>query len=56
MGLLEEDSRGASLTNMLQQLDRFLLEKMSQDYRSIHPYSNALGHVSTSAEGWVPPD
>ncbi|KAM3069667.1 poly(A)-specific ribonuclease [Clarireedia jacksonii] len=50
MGLLEEDSRGASLTNMLQQLDRFLLEKMSQDYRSIHPYSNALGHaLSTSA-------
>jgi PAB-dependent poly(A)-specific ribonuclease subunit 2 len=46
LGLLEEDAPGASLTNMLQSLNRFLLDKLAQDYRSIPPHSAAFDQVS----------
>jgi PAB-dependent poly(A)-specific ribonuclease subunit 2 len=45
LGLLEEDAPGASLTNMLQGLNRFLLDKIAQDYRSIPPHSAAFDQV-----------
>lgn len=45
LGLLEEDSPGTPLTSMLQGLNRFLAEKLIQDYRSVIPYSNAFEQV-----------
>jgi PAB-dependent poly(A)-specific ribonuclease subunit 2 len=45
LGLLEEDSPGSSLTTMLQGLNRFLLERITQDYRSIPPHSSAFDQV-----------
>jgi len=64
LGLLEEDAPGASLTNMLQGLNRFLLDKIAQDYRSIPPHSAAFDQVSlfsilellsNSLRFWPPP-
>ncbi|CAG8983942.1 hypothetical protein HYALB_00006910 [Hymenoscyphus albidus] len=50
LGLLEEDAPGTSLTTMLQGLNRFLLERITHDYRSVPPYAPALDHVlATSA-------
>lgn len=46
LGLLEEDAHGASLTAMLQGLNRFLLDRITQDYKSIPPYSTAFEQVS----------
>ncbi|KAH8601191.1 PAB-dependent poly(A)-specific ribonuclease subunit PAN2 [Bisporella sp. PMI_857] len=37
LGLLEEDSSGNSLSNMLQGLNRFLLDRFSMDYKSVPP-------------------
>lgn len=45
MGLLEEDTSGTPLTNMLQGLNRFLLEKIVQDHRSIAPHSVMFDQV-----------
>jgi PAB-dependent poly(A)-specific ribonuclease subunit 2 len=42
LGLLEEDTHSSSLTIMMNNLTRFLLEKISIDYRSIAPASTAL--------------
>ncbi|KAH8684695.1 PAB-dependent poly(A)-specific ribonuclease subunit PAN2 [Tricladium varicosporioides] len=50
LGLLEEDALGSSLTIMLQGFNRFLLEKITQDYRSIPPHISSFDHVlATSA-------
>jgi PAB-dependent poly(A)-specific ribonuclease subunit 2 len=46
LGLLEEDAPGSSLTNMLQGLTRFLLDRIAQDYRSVPPHSAAFDQVS----------
>jgi PAB-dependent poly(A)-specific ribonuclease subunit 2 len=46
LGLLEEDAPGSSLTSMLQALNRFLLERISQDFRSLPPHSTELEQVS----------
>lgn len=46
LGLLEEDGHGASLTAMLQGLNRFLLDRITQDYKSIPPYSTTFEQVS----------
>ncbi|KAH8816153.1 PAB-dependent poly(A)-specific ribonuclease subunit PAN2 [Xylogone sp. PMI_703] len=46
LGLLEEDNTGTPLTTMLQGLNRFLLERITQDYRSIPPHANAFDQVS----------
>ncbi|RDW85660.1 PAB-dependent poly(A)-specific ribonuclease subunit PAN2 [Coleophoma crateriformis] len=45
LGLLEEETPGSSLTAMLQGLNRFLLDKIVQDFRSIPPRSTALDQV-----------
>ena len=45
LGLLEEDAPGSSLTTMLQSLNRFFLDKIAQDYRSIPPHSAAFDQV-----------
>lgn len=39
LGLLEEDGPGSSLTAMLQGLNRFLAERIAQDWRSVPPYT-----------------
>jgi hypothetical protein len=44
--LLEEDAPGSSLTTMLQGLNRFLLERVAHDYRSVPPHSVAFDQVS----------
>lgn len=50
LGLLEEDAPSASLTTMLQGLNRFLLERITQDFKSIPPHSEAFGQIlATSA-------
>lgn len=50
LGLLEEDAPGASLTTMLQGLNRFLLDRITQDYKSIPPHSESFGQIlATSA-------
>lgn len=50
LGLLEEDTTGGSLTVMLQGFNRFLLDRIVQDYKSIPPYSPAIEQVlATSA-------
>ncbi|RDL37203.1 PAB-dependent poly(A)-specific ribonuclease subunit PAN2 [Venustampulla echinocandica] len=50
LGLLEEDAPGSNLTTMLQGLNRFLLDRITQDYRSIPPFTPAFDHVlATSA-------
>ncbi|KAI9743044.1 MAG: poly(A)-specific ribonuclease [Claussenomyces sp. TS43310] len=50
LGLLEEDNPGTSLTVMLQGLNRFLLDKLAQDYRSMPPHSLAFDQLlATSA-------
>jgi PAB-dependent poly(A)-specific ribonuclease subunit 2 len=46
LGLLEEDAPGSSLTLMLQSLNRFLLERIIQDFRSLPPHSTQLEEVS----------
>lgn len=47
LGLLEEEVHGSStpLTTMLQALNRFFLERMTQDYKSIPPHSTAFDHI-----------
>lgn len=45
LGLLEEDSPGASLTTMLQGLTRFLLDRVAHDWRTIPPHSLAFDQV-----------
>ncbi|KAG0651296.1 Poly(A)-nuclease deadenylation complex subunit 2 [Hyphodiscus hymeniophilus] len=45
LGLLEEDAPGSSLTTMIQGLNRFLLDRITQDYRSIPPHSSAFDQV-----------
>jgi len=48
MGLLEEDAPlGSTLTNMLQGLNRFLLDRFSTDYRNVQPRSPTFDQVST---------
>lgn len=50
LGLLEEESNGASLNVMLQGLTRFLLERIVHDFKSISPTSPELEHIlATSA-------
>ncbi|ROW03387.1 hypothetical protein VSDG_01414 [Cytospora chrysosperma] len=50
LGLLEEDSRQGSLTKMMQQLARFLLQTMADDYRTKSPTPSAMEQVlATSA-------
>jgi len=49
MGLLEEDAPlGSTLTNMLQGLNRFLLDRFSTDYRNIQPRSPTFDQVSSA--------
>ena len=47
LGLLEEDAPGSSLTTMLQGMNRFLLERITQDYRSVPPHPSAFDQVRT---------
>ncbi|TVY87329.1 PAN2-PAN3 deadenylation complex catalytic subunit, partial [Lachnellula willkommii] len=49
LGLLEEDAPGSSLTVMLQGLNRFLLDRIAQDFRSLPPYSPALDRILATA-------
>ncbi|KAL3422025.1 PAB-dependent poly(A)-specific ribonuclease subunit PAN2 [Phlyctema vagabunda] len=50
LGLLEEDSPGSNLSTMIQGLNRFLLDKIVQDYRNIPPRPPAFEQVlATSA-------
>lgn len=50
LGLLEEESNGASLNVMLQGLTRFLLERIVHDFKSIAPTSPELEQtLATSA-------
>lgn len=50
LGLLEEDSRQGSLTKMMQQLTRFLLQTMADDYRTKSPVPTAMQEIlATSA-------
>ncbi|KAK0641099.1 ubiquitin carboxyl-terminal hydrolase-domain-containing protein [Cercophora newfieldiana] len=42
MGLLEDESHGYNLTTVVQNLTRFLLERVNHEYRSIAPASTAL--------------
>ena len=53
LALLEEEAHGSSLTKMLQGLNRFLCEKMVQDYKSLPPYSSALEQVLNSLNIWL---
>lgn len=46
MGLLEEDSRQRSLNKMTQDLTRFLLQTMADDYRIKSPTPAAMEQVS----------
>ncbi|ESZ94294.1 hypothetical protein SBOR_5290 [Sclerotinia borealis F-4128] len=45
LGLLEEESRGVPLSNMLQSMNRFFLERIPNEYKSIPPGSTLLEHV-----------
>ncbi|KAB8293859.1 hypothetical protein EYC80_009338 [Monilinia laxa] len=48
LGLLEENSHGGvSLTTMLQTMNRFFLDRIPNEYKSIPPGSNLLERVST---------
>lgn len=50
LGLLEEDSRQGSLNKMVQQLTRFLLQTMADDYRTKSPVPSAMEQaLATSA-------
>ncbi|KAK2599384.1 hypothetical protein N8I77_011142 [Diaporthe amygdali] len=50
LGLLEEDSRQGSLTKMMQQLTRFLLQTIADDYRTKSPIPTAMQEIlATSA-------
>lgn len=50
LGLLEEDSRQGSLTKMNQNLTRYLLQTMADDYRTKSPTPSAMEHIlATSA-------
>ncbi|RDA83187.1 hypothetical protein CP532_6442 [Ophiocordyceps camponoti-leonardi (nom. inval.)] len=54
LGLLEEDSHGASLNIMLQGLTRFLLDKIVTDYKSMPSASSAMEQVlATSATSLI---
>ena len=53
LGLLEEETPGSSLTGMLQGLNRFLLERIAQDYRSVPPHSSAFDQVTLNGIGCV---
>lgn len=46
LGLLEENSTGA-LTTMLQSMNRFLIDKISKEYKTTQSSSNYLERVST---------
>ena len=46
LGLLEEDAPGSPLTNMLQGLNLFLLDKITHDWKTIHPHSHAFDQVT----------
>ena len=50
LGLLEEDSPGTPLTSMLQALNRFLLERIAQDFRSMPPHASTLDQVCYPAD------
>ncbi|CAL3962568.1 unnamed protein product [Diplocarpon coronariae] len=50
LGLLEEDALGSSPTTMLQGLNRFLLDRITQDWRSIVPQNPVFDQIlATSA-------
>ncbi|CZS97451.1 related to PAN2-component of Pab1p-stimulated poly(A) ribonuclease [Rhynchosporium agropyri] len=50
LGLLEEDALGSSLTTMLQGLNRFLLDRLTQDWKSILPQNTVFDQIlATSA-------
>ncbi|KAL2069699.1 hypothetical protein VTL71DRAFT_14378 [Oculimacula yallundae] len=50
LGLLEEDALGSSLTTMLQGLNRFLLDRLTQDWKSILPQNSMFDQIlATSA-------
>lgn len=51
MGLLEEDSRQRSLNKMTQDLTRFLLQTMADDYRTKSPTPAAMEQVSRASPG-----
>lgn len=46
LGLLEEHSPNNQLTVMIQALNRFLLDKISADYRQMSPQSSHMDSVS----------
>ncbi|RKF78846.1 PAN2-PAN3 deadenylation complex catalytic subunit PAN2 [Golovinomyces cichoracearum] len=49
LGLLEDEATGSPLTIMLQGLNRFLLDKIAQDWRSIPPHSSAIDQAFATA-------
>ncbi|KAI9848000.1 MAG: poly(A)-specific ribonuclease [Thelocarpon superellum] len=49
LGLLEEESPAGSLPSMIQVLNRFLLERISTDYRQMLPQSPALDQTVAMA-------
>lgn len=47
LALLEEDARGNPLTMQLQSMNRFFLDKISNEFESVPGGSNILKRVST---------
>ena len=48
LGLLEEHSPARPLTEMIQSANRFLLEKISADYRQISPHASHMDQMLTT--------
>ncbi|KAI9054308.1 hypothetical protein LZ554_001476 [Drepanopeziza brunnea f. sp. 'monogermtubi'] len=49
LGLLEEDAPGSSLTTMLQGLNRFLLDRITQDWKAIVPHNHIFDQILTTS-------
>lgn len=45
LGLVEDESVNDSLTGMIQVMNRYLLERMSSDYKQILPHSSMFEQV-----------
>ena len=47
MHLLEEESRGGSISSLLQSLNQFFLDRIPQEFKSVPSGSNIFERVST---------
>lgn len=53
MHLLEEESRGGSISSLLQSLNQFFLNRIPQEFKSVPSGSNIFERVSTRPDTFV---